>query len=93
MEAQTVLSPSHFIQLFRGDPKMFSGQPREIVPPACLGSSWGPLISGMSPEHLTKEASSNPNYMPEPPHLSSLGAEEQRFYSDHLPDGRASHPL
>ena len=31
--------PSHFTQLFRGDPELFLGQPGDIAPPACPGSS------------------------------------------------------
>ncbi|KAI3359440.1 hypothetical protein L3Q82_002948 [Scortum barcoo] len=31
--------PRHFLQLFRGDPEAFPGQPRDIVSPACPGSS------------------------------------------------------
>ncbi|KAI3367141.1 hypothetical protein L3Q82_008138 [Scortum barcoo] len=33
--------PRHFLQLFRGDPEAFPGQPRDIVSPACPGSSPG----------------------------------------------------
>ncbi|KAJ8395912.1 hypothetical protein AAFF_G00027950 [Aldrovandia affinis] len=46
------------------------------------------------PEHLTREASRrHPNQMPEPPHLAPLDAEEQRLYSEPLPDDRAPHPI
>ncbi|TWW77457.1 hypothetical protein D4764_12G0008470 [Takifugu flavidus] len=31
--------------------------------------------------------------MPKPPHLAPLKVEEQRLYSELLPDGRASHPI
>uniref|UniRef100_A0A673CTQ5 Rho guanine nucleotide exchange factor 2-like n=1 Tax=Sphaeramia orbicularis TaxID=375764 RepID=A0A673CTQ5_9TELE len=31
--------PSHFHQLFRGNPEAFPGQPRDIIPPACLKES------------------------------------------------------
>ncbi|TWW80050.1 hypothetical protein D4764_10G0010800 [Takifugu flavidus] len=31
--------------------------------------------------------------MPKPPHLAPLNAEEQRLYSELLPDGRASHSI
>ncbi|MEQ2257298.1 hypothetical protein ILYODFUR_033338 [Ilyodon furcidens] len=31
--------------------------------------------------------------MPEPPQLAPLDVEEQRLYSELLPDGRASHPI
>ena len=51
--------------------------------------------------HLTKlhhgrlrEASRrHPDQMPEPPQLAPLEAEERRFYSELLPDDRASHPI
>ncbi|KAK0149249.1 Zinc finger BED domain-containing protein 1 [Merluccius polli] len=69
--------PSHFVQLFPGDPEAFPGQPRDIVSPACPGSSPGSPTSGTCPEHLTREASGrHHNQMPEPPHLASLNAEE-----------------
>ncbi|PWA27293.1 hypothetical protein CCH79_00019484 [Gambusia affinis] len=42
---------------FRGNPKAFPGQPRDIVPPACPRSSTGPPPGGTCPEHLTREAS------------------------------------
>ncbi|MEQ2311570.1 hypothetical protein AMECASPLE_021524 [Ameca splendens] len=31
--------------------------------------------------------------MPEPPQLAPLDVEEQRLYSEPLPDGRAPHPI
>ena len=83
--------PSHFLQLIRGDPVAFPGQPRDIVSPTCPGSSPG-SSPGSPPsrtckEHLTREASrSHPNQMPQPPHLAPLNTEEQRFYSEPLPD-------
>ncbi|KAK0151551.1 putative nuclease HARBI1 [Merluccius polli] len=49
--------PSYFVQLFLGDPDAFPGQPRDIVSPACPGSSLGSPTSGTCPEHLTREAS------------------------------------
>ncbi|MEQ2252927.1 hypothetical protein ILYODFUR_026849, partial [Ilyodon furcidens] len=84
--------PSHLGQLVRGNPKAFPGQPRNIVPPACPGSSSGPLPGGMCPEHLTREASRrHPNQIPEPPQLAPLDMEKQRLYSESLLDDRASH--
>uniref|UniRef100_A0A672GKX9 Leucine-rich repeat-containing protein 6 n=1 Tax=Salarias fasciatus TaxID=181472 RepID=A0A672GKX9_SALFA len=38
--------PRHFLQLFLEDPKAFPGQPRDIVSPACPGSSPGLLRPG-----------------------------------------------
>ena len=39
------------------DPEAFPGQPRDMVPPTCPGSSWGSPTVGTSPEHLTSEVS------------------------------------
>ncbi|CAG5932572.1 unnamed protein product [Menidia menidia] len=86
--------PGHFGQLLRGDPEAFPGQPGHIVPPAGPGSSSGPSPGGTSPEHLPREATRrHPEQMPEPPQLAPLHVEEQRLYSEPLPDGRASHPI
>ncbi|KAM9705111.1 thioredoxin reductase 1, cytoplasmic-like isoform 2-T2 [Menidia menidia] len=86
--------PGHFSQLLRGDPEAFPGQPGHIVPPAGPGSSSGPSPGGTSPEHLPREvARRHPDQMPEPPQLAPLHVEEQRLYSEPLPDGRASHPI
>ena len=49
--------PSYFIELFRGHPEVFPGQPKGIVPPACPGYSQGLLTGGRCPEHRTREAS------------------------------------
>ncbi|KAI3351216.1 hypothetical protein L3Q82_005769 [Scortum barcoo] len=38
-DAQTFPHPRHFLQLFRGTPEAFPGQLRDIVSPACPGSS------------------------------------------------------
>ncbi|MEQ2173566.1 hypothetical protein GOODEAATRI_033347 [Goodea atripinnis] len=84
--------PSHLGQLLRGNPKAFSGQARNIVPPACPGSSSGPPPGG--PEHLQRKPSRrHPNQIPEPPQLAPLDVEKQRLYSESLPDDRASHPI
>ncbi|KAI3375709.1 hypothetical protein L3Q82_004020 [Scortum barcoo] len=79
--------PRHFLQLFRGDPEAFPGQPRDIVSPACPGSSPGPPPGGTCLEHLPREASrGHPKQMPKPPQLTPLRCEkEQRLYSELLP--------
>ncbi|MED6282046.1 hypothetical protein CHARACLAT_027922 [Characodon lateralis] len=75
-------------------PKAFPDQARNIVPPACPGSSSGPPSSGTCPEHLTRKPSRrHPNQMPEPPQLAPLDVEKQQLYSESLPDDRASHPI
>ncbi len=43
------LQTSLFLQLLRGNPKALPGKLRDIVPPACPGSSPGPPTSGKSP--------------------------------------------
>ncbi|KAK3565600.1 hypothetical protein QTP86_012976 [Hemibagrus guttatus] len=48
--------PRHFLQLFRRDPEVFPGQSRDIVSPACPGSSqWG--MPGTPPQGDVPEAS------------------------------------
>ncbi|MEQ2159982.1 hypothetical protein GOODEAATRI_028862 [Goodea atripinnis] len=44
--------PRHLLQLLRGEPKVFPGQPRDIVPPACPGPSPGPPPGETCLEHL-----------------------------------------
>ncbi|KAK3508325.1 hypothetical protein QTP70_021480, partial [Hemibagrus guttatus] len=84
----------HFLQLFRRDPKAFPGQPKDIVSPACPGSSPGPLPGGACPEHLSRETSwRHPKQMPEPPQLPPFDVEEQRLYSELLPGDRAPYPI
>ncbi|KAK3507793.1 hypothetical protein QTP70_000403 [Hemibagrus guttatus] len=84
----------HFLQLFRRDPEAFPGQPRDIVSPACPGSSLGPLPGGACPEHLSRETSQrHPKQMPEPPQLPPFDVEEQRLYSELLPGDRAPYPI
>ncbi|KAK3507438.1 hypothetical protein QTP70_020628 [Hemibagrus guttatus] len=84
----------HFLQLFWRDPEAFPGQPRDIVSPACPGSSPGPLPGGACPIHLPRETSRrHPKQMPEPPQLSPFNVEEQRLYSKLLPGDRAPYPI
>lgn len=52
-----LLLTSYFVQLFRGNPMVFPGQPSDTVPPAQLGPPWGPPTSGTCPEYLTREES------------------------------------
>ncbi|KAI3351285.1 hypothetical protein L3Q82_005619 [Scortum barcoo] len=89
--------PRHFLQLFRGDPEAFPGQPRDIVSPACPWSSPRPPSGGTCLEHLPREASRGhpkSGQMPKPPQLTPLDAKEQRlYYTELLPNDRASHPI
>ncbi|TWW67223.1 hypothetical protein D4764_02G0002640 [Takifugu flavidus] len=71
-------SPGHFHQLLRGDPQPLPSQARDV-------------ISLPSPG---REASGrHPSQMPEPPQLTPFDVEKQQFYSELLPDIRASHPI
>ncbi|KAK3525007.1 hypothetical protein QTP86_012886 [Hemibagrus guttatus] len=57
--------------LFQGDSEVFPDQPRDIVPPACPGSSPESLPCGACPEHLPTETfRRHPKQMPEPPPLA-----------------------
>ena len=75
--------PRHFLQLFQGDPEAFPGQPSGTVPPACPGSSPGPLPSGACLEHPPRKVlRRHPTQIPEPPQPALLDAEEQRLYPE-----------
>ncbi|KAK3574723.1 hypothetical protein QTP86_015383, partial [Hemibagrus guttatus] len=81
-------------QLIRRDPEAFPDQPRDIVSPACPGSSLGPLPGGACPEHLPRETSRrHTEQMPKPPQLSPFDMEEQRLYSELLPGSRTPYPI
>ncbi|KAK3509062.1 hypothetical protein QTP70_020202, partial [Hemibagrus guttatus] len=81
-------------ELFRRDSEAFPGQPRDIVSPACPGSSPGSLPGGACPEHLPRETSRrHTKQMLEPPQLSPFDVEEQRLYSELLPGDRAPYPI
>ncbi|KAK3515575.1 hypothetical protein QTP70_024589 [Hemibagrus guttatus] len=86
--------PRHFLQLFRRDPEVFPGQPRDIVSPVCPGSSPGPLPGGAYPEHLPRETSRRHlKQMPEPPQLPPFDVEEQQLYTKLLPGDRDPYPI
>ncbi|KAI3359201.1 hypothetical protein L3Q82_002718 [Scortum barcoo] len=73
----------HFLQLFQGDPEAFPGQLRDIVSPACPGSSPRPPPGGTCLEHHPREASRrHPKEMPKPPQLTPLDVKEQQLYSE-----------
>ncbi|KAK3517299.1 hypothetical protein QTP70_002944 [Hemibagrus guttatus] len=94
VDPKQVVTNSCLIKLFRRDPKEFPGQPRDIVSPACPGSSPGPLPGGAYPEHLPREMSQrHPKQMPEPPQLPPFDVEEQRLYSELLLGDRAPYPI
>ncbi|KAJ0067398.1 hypothetical protein NL108_003487 [Boleophthalmus pectinirostris] len=68
--SQTSLTLDTSSSSSRRDSKVFPGQPRDIVPPACPGSSLGPPPGGTCPEHLLwEEPRRHPEQMPEPPQL------------------------
>ncbi|MED6282320.1 hypothetical protein CHARACLAT_030852 [Characodon lateralis] len=47
--------PRHLLQLLRTEPKVFPGQLRDIVPPACPGLPPGPPPVGTCLEHLQRK--------------------------------------
>ncbi|MED6247309.1 hypothetical protein ATANTOWER_023886, partial [Ataeniobius toweri] len=48
------------------------------------------LLSSQTPPPTSRR---HPMQMPEPPQLAPLDVEDQRLYSELLPDGRAPHPV
>lgn len=77
--------PGYFVQLFRGGSV---GQPRDIIPPACPGSSQGPPTGGMFPEFLTRRPG---GILTKCPGSSQRGGAVA--LTELLKDGSASHPL
>ncbi|MEQ2239354.1 hypothetical protein ILYODFUR_003579 [Ilyodon furcidens] len=65
-----------------------------ILQLAFPGPPPGPPPSGTCLEHLPREVSRRHLIqIPEPLKLTPLDVEEQRLYSELLPDGRAPHPI
>ncbi|KAF7650067.1 hypothetical protein LDENG_00131860 [Lucifuga dentata] len=48
--------PGQALELLLGDSEVFPGQPGDIIPPACPGSSPGPLPSWTCLEDLPRES-------------------------------------
>ncbi|TWW68212.1 hypothetical protein D4764_19G0000100 [Takifugu flavidus] len=69
--------------------KNLTGVPRPVE-----RHSLSNMGGGTCHELLIREAyKGHSNEMPKPPHLAPLNVEEQRLYSELLPDGRVSHPI
>lgn len=63
--------PSHLFQLIRWNPEAFPGQPRDLVPPACPGSSLGLVPVGHTQNTSPRGRPGGiPNKCPEPPQLA-----------------------
>ncbi|MED6278235.1 hypothetical protein CHARACLAT_021625 [Characodon lateralis] len=74
-DAQTSLSPRHLLQLLRGEPNAFPGQPRNIVPPV-LGRPLGLLLVRRAWNTSRGRSSSQPLYTrlrTTPAHAVGLG--------------------
>uniref|UniRef100_A0A8C6PQA5 Nicastrin n=1 Tax=Nothobranchius furzeri TaxID=105023 RepID=A0A8C6PQA5_NOTFU len=86
--------PGHLHQLLRQDPKAFPDQIGDVTSPTCPGSTRGPPADRTCPKHLPRQASGrHPDQMPKPPQLAPFDPEEQRFYSESLPNVRAPYPI
>lgn len=68
------------------DSEVLPCQPRDLVPPACRGSSSGPLPGQACLQCLPREVLN-------PPQLTPLSAKVQWLYSQLLLSGWASHSL
>ncbi|KAI3359654.1 hypothetical protein L3Q82_014038 [Scortum barcoo] len=89
-DAQTSLTPDTSSSSSGGIPEAFPGQPRDIVSPACPGSSTGPSPGGTRLEHLPREARPPGGIRNADAQAtsadSSLDAKEQRLYSEAPPE-------
>ncbi|KAL3967042.1 tripartite motif-containing protein 35 [Sarotherodon galilaeus] len=83
-------SASRRIRFYEAYPGEYQGVPRPAERYNLSSMSWapGPPPGGTCLEHLTQEAPKrHPCQMPEPPQLAPFDVEEQRLYSEPLPDG------
>ncbi|KAF7656008.1 hypothetical protein LDENG_00047470, partial [Lucifuga dentata] len=70
--------PGQALQLPLGESEALPGQQGDVIPPACPGSSPGPLPSWMCLEDLPRETTRGIlTRCPEPPQLTPFDVEEQ----------------